>query len=155
MAARILSLINDGATPKTPISAYCPSPSAPFRHVTNEDILLAVRTAIPHIPNDVKGYSEKLVGSHSLWAGGAMALFQQGCEIAKIMKMGCWTSTAFMSYIHKQLDTVSKGAAQQMSQASTFVNLDINPPPNTVDHETDCPNTQNTHTSARGHPSPA
>jgi len=35
-----------------------------------------------------------------------------------------------MSYIHEQLDVVTKGAAQRMSEATTFVNLDINTPQN-------------------------
>jgi len=80
----ILSLLCNGASPNTPISACCPSLSAPFQHVTNEDILLAVHSAIPHNPNEVKGYAADLVGSHLFWAGGTMALFQQGCKMAKL-----------------------------------------------------------------------
>ncbi len=57
-----------------------------------------------------------------------MALFIQGYDTTAIMKIGRWTSTAFMSYIHEQLDVVSRGAAQSMSEVTPFVNLDTTAP---------------------------
>jgi len=74
-----------------------------------------------------------VVGSHSLRVGGAMALFNHGVEIAKIMKMGQWTSTAFMTYIHEQVDEVSRGIVEKMAINIPFVNLDTDPydPPTT------------------------
>jgi len=57
-----------------------------------------------------------------------MALFNQGVEVTKIMKMGCWTSTAFMTYIHEQVDVVSHGIAKKMATEIPFVNLDTSPP---------------------------
>jgi len=57
-----------------------------------------------------------------------MALFNQGVEVTKIMKTGCWTSTAFMTYIHKQVDVVSCGIAKKMATEIPFVDLDTSPP---------------------------
>jgi len=129
LVARTLSLLNDEAPPDTPICAFRPQPSAPFQYITNDDIVQAVRTALPFNKTHAPGYLPKSVGSHSLRAGGAMALFLQGADATAIMKIGRWTSTAFMSYIHEQLDVVTKGAAQRMSEATSFVNLDVNTPP--------------------------
>jgi len=119
-------MLQDRASPDTLISAYQPSPLAPFQHVTNKDILCAVHTAIPHNPNEVKGYSADLVGLHSLWEGGAMALFQQGCKIAKTMKIGCWTSTTFMSYIYNNLMPSAKAPyfrCHRQPPSSTWISL--------------------------------
>jgi len=60
-----------------------------------------------------------------------MALFNHGVDVAKIMKMGRWTSTAFMTYIHEQVDVVSRGISEKMASNIPFVNLDITPPDST------------------------
>jgi len=107
---------------------HCVCPNAPFQHVTNDDILTAIHMAILHNPDAVKGYTPDIVGTHLLCAGGAMALYQQGYDASAIMKLSCWTSMAFMSYIHKQLDTISHGTAQHMTSTVPFINLDIQQP---------------------------
>jgi len=56
-----------------------------------------------------------------------MALFIQGADPTQIMKMGHWTSTTFMTYIHEQVDVVSQGAAAKMSIITPFINLDTVP----------------------------
>jgi len=42
-----------------------------------------------------------------------------------IMKLGHWTSMAFMSYMHEQLDIISHGATQCISNNTSFINIDI------------------------------
>jgi len=101
----------------------------PFFHVTSNDITQAVCAAIPHLAHRLPGYRSSSVGSHSLWAGGAMALFLSGATPETIMKMGRWTSTTFMTYIHEQVDVLSHDASARMSSNVTFTNLDIMPPP--------------------------
>ena len=54
-----------------------------------------------------------------------MALFTQGYDTTTIMKMGHWTSTTFMMYIHEQLATFSQGVAQKMATPTPFVNLAV------------------------------
>jgi len=54
-----------------------------------------------------------------------MVLFNQGVDATTIMKINQWTSTTFMTYIHEQVDTVSKGAAEKMSIDTPFVNLAV------------------------------
>jgi len=45
-----------------------------------------------------------------------------------IMRLGCWTSTAFMSYIHEQVNGISKGMAQKMATDLPFTNLAVSHP---------------------------
>jgi len=126
--ARILTLLKDGATNDTLICAYRTTPKSPFSHVSNDDIVQAVRLAVQHHKTATKGYTANDVGSHSLRAGGAMALFLHGVNSTTIMKLGCWTSTAFMSYIHEQVDIISKDTAQKMATDTSFTNLAVSPP---------------------------
>ncbi len=123
LTARTLTLLNDGANPDTPICAFCNEQDNQLQHVTNEDIIHAIRAALPFNQEATPGYLPKLIGSHSLHTGGAMALFLNGFDTTAIMKIGRWTSTAFMSYIHEQLDVVSYGASERMAIATTFTNL--------------------------------
>ncbi len=126
LSARITTLLKDGATPDTPICAFRNQHDTQFQNVTNDDIVRAVRTALPFNQEATPGYLPEMVGSHSLRAGGAMALFLNGFDATAIMKIGRWTSTAFMSYIHEQLDVVSQGASERMAIATTFTNLATN-----------------------------
>jgi len=56
-----------------------------------------------------------------------MALFHQGVDATTIMKIGQWTSTTFMTYIHEQVNMVSRGAAEKISIDTPFVNLTMSP----------------------------
>jgi len=124
-----VALLNDGTGPDILICAYHLCPTAPFQHITRKDILTTIHTAIPHNTNSAIGYTPNIVGTHSLWAGGAMVLYRQGYNATSIMKLGCWTSTVFMSYIHEQLDIISQGTALCMSTTMPFINLNIQQPP--------------------------
>ena len=79
-----------------------------------------------HINNTVKqactslglqhcGFTPDKVSSHSLRAGGAMAMHLNGCDELLIKKQGRWTSNTFMMYIHEQITALSNGIASRMS----------------------------------------
>jgi len=126
--AWVLDLLASDATPDTLICTYHPSPSATFLHVTSNDITLAICTAIPPLAHHLPGYCSNSIGSYSLRAGSAMALFLSGASPKAIMKMGRWTSTKFMTYIHEQVDLLSHDALAWMSNDVTFANLNTMPP---------------------------
>jgi len=54
-----------------------------------------------------------------------MALFQNGANATTIMKLGRWTSTTFMTYLHEQIDVLSHGAASRMAVEVPYVNLEV------------------------------
>jgi len=89
LAARVFTMLTDNATPDTLICTYQPTAKNLFLHVTNKDIVLAIHAALAPNLSTVHGYLPKLVSSHSLQAGGAMALFIQGYDATAIMKIGC------------------------------------------------------------------
>jgi hypothetical protein len=45
-----------------------------------------------------KGYTVDWVSSHSLLAGGAMAMKLSGATDSTIMRIGCWTSLTYLTY---------------------------------------------------------
>ena len=70
-----------------------------------------------------KGFNLQDVSSHSLRAGGAMALKLHGYDRDTIKKMGRWSSDTFLTYIHEQISAFSKGLAAAMAIPIAFHNI--------------------------------
>ena len=71
----------------------------------------------------VLAYTIDRVSSHSLRAGGAMALKLAGATTDTIMRRGRWTSNMYMTYIHAQIGALTKGIAWRMSRNHMFHNV--------------------------------
>ena len=65
-------------------------------HVRDSDILQAVRATVVQLKLDKNGIIPERVGTHSLRAGGAMALKFAGADRDDIKKMGRWSSDTFL-----------------------------------------------------------
>ena len=70
-----------------------------------------------------KGYTVDRVLSHSLRAGGAMAMKLSGASDSTIMRIGRWTSLTYLTYIHSQIGALSEGVSWKMSQCFQFQNV--------------------------------
>ena len=68
-----------------------------------DDIGAAVKRAVMSIWLNKKGITPDDVGTHSLRAGGAMALKINWASDTTIKKAGRWTSMAFLQYLHNQI----------------------------------------------------
>ena len=66
------------------------------------------------------GYTPNDVSSHSLRAGGAMAMHLNKIDILTIRKMGRWKSDTFLCYIHDQISAFAAGVSTQMSNDIPF-----------------------------------
>ena len=93
------------------------------RHITGCVINNAIREAVKDLNLHENGLPEKSVGSHSLRAGGAMAMHFNGVSDNTIKKMSRWTSDIFLMYIHKQISAFSRGLSQKMSTEIDFHNI--------------------------------
>jgi len=123
LVARVIDLVNDKAKPETLLCAFREVPSGSWKFVRSKDIVDAVKKAVPLEGEHTSGFSEDDVGSHSLRAGGATAMYINGQDAMKIQHAGRWTSNTFMTYIHNQLDVVSKGLSQAMSKVTPYLNM--------------------------------
>ena len=72
---------------------------------------------------EANGISEHSVSSHSIRAGGAMALHLAGVHSHVIQKMGRWSSNTFLTYIHSQISNTSAGLSTLMGSSREFINI--------------------------------
>jgi len=91
--------------------------------VTDRDIGIAVRWGAVSDGLLLRGYTMERISSHSLRAGGAMALKLSGSSDSTIMRVGRWTSLTYLTYIHTQIGALTAGVAKLMSTAFTFQNV--------------------------------
>ena len=120
LARRIANL--QGMRASTPLSTVCHPPTRITR-ISDRDVTLAVRWGATYDCLMEKGYTVDRVSSHSLRAGGAMAMKLSGATDSTIMRIGRWTSLTYLTYIHSQIGALSAGVAWRMSQQFTFQNV--------------------------------
>ena len=94
-----------------------------WRKVTAQNMTTAVKNATVDTKLYEQGITPKDVSSHSLRAGGAMALKLNGASDTTIKKAGRWTSMAFLQYIHNQIGHLSSGLSQTMKTKVPFRNV--------------------------------
>ena len=86
-----------------------------WRQITSNNITLAVKVAVLRLNLEDQGITPNYGGSHSLRAGGAMALKLNGISDTLIKKAGRWTSMDFLQYIHSQIGHLSAGLSLKMN----------------------------------------
>ena len=91
--------------------------------ITSSEIVKLVQAATRQLQLDNQAIDPDMVGSHSLRAGGAMALKLHGYDDTTIMKMGRWSGLTFLQYIHNQIAHLAKDISKKMSIPLPFVNI--------------------------------
>ena len=91
--------------------------------INSIDIINLVRSSVKTLGLHKNGIDADLVGSHSLRAGGAMALKLNNHSDTTIKKMGRWSSLTFLQYIHTQISHLSKDLSKDMSRDLPFLNI--------------------------------
>ena len=95
-----------------------------WHSIQSNNIIQFVRTAAKLLKLNEQGIDPDLIGAHSLYAGGAMALRLHGFDDTIItMKMGRWTSLTFLQYIHTQIAHLSEDISKKMSIPLPFLNI--------------------------------
>ena len=128
LARRVHHLTSRGASIDTPIFCYAATAGQSakqkkkFRYVSAKDISKAVKDTAEQIGlfNPEVGYVRSDVSSHSLRAGGAMAMHLAGVDTNIIRKQGRWKSDTFLMYIHEQISAFSAGVSAKMSTQVNF-----------------------------------
>lgn len=69
-------------------------------------------------------FSRKSVSSHSLRAGGAMAMHLNGINRDTIQKIGWWSSDTFLMHIHEQISAVSNGVSKRVATEIGWHNIE-------------------------------
>lgn len=118
LARRVSDIVSQGLGHETPLSCVTPG-----SHVLSKHIIATVGEAARLTGLTNHGYSLHRIGAHLLWALGAMAMKFSGKEADTIMKVGCWTSSTFLVYIHLQIAALRAGLAQWMVHPVYFHNV--------------------------------
>ena len=108
--------------PTTTLSTFV-DPKGQTKHIRSSAITAAVKEAARELNLAKQGIPPEQVSSHSLRAGGAMALYLNGADEVTIKKQGRWKSSAFLSYVHAQIAFLSKGLSTLMSTPIPFYNV--------------------------------
>ncbi len=91
--------------------------------VSDRDIGIAVRWGATSDRLFTRGYTLQRISSHSLRAGGVMAMKFSGASDSTIMQVGRWMSLTYLTYIHSQIGSLTAGLAAWKSTAFTFQNV--------------------------------
>ena len=70
------------------------------------------------------GFTKDEIGLHSVRSGGAMAMFLSGVATIIIMRIGRWSSEAFLEYIREQVEQFTMGVSKKMLQFENFNTID-------------------------------
>ena len=72
------------------------------------------------IGEDVLGFKKDDIVLHYIQAVVAMAMFLSGASVIIIMRVGRWSSQAFLEYIRKQVESFTFGVSQRMFKFEDF-----------------------------------
>ena len=123
LAHRVSHIMSHTANQATPLSTYY-TPDGAVHNVLASHINQAVKSAVVLLGLSKQGFHPSRVSSHSLRAGGAMALKLHGYDRDTIKKLGRWSSDTFLTYIHEQISAFSAGIAETMSIPIPFHNIE-------------------------------
>ena len=110
-----------GMPQSTPLGTY--RDAAGTSRVSASQALAAVRHAAAATNLPAQGHQPTRTGTHSLRAGGAVALKLAGHDEATIMKLGRWSSRTFLLHIRTQTGDLAKGIAASMANALNHHNV--------------------------------
>ena len=96
-------------------------------HVTSSDINKLLKSTVISLGLARYNIHPDDISSHSLRAGGAMALHLNKVDTRTIQLMGRWSSDTFLLYIHQQISAFSQDLSTLMSNNINYHNIHIQP----------------------------
>ena len=82
-----------------------------------------LRAIVELMGEETLGFLKEDIGLHSIRSGGAMAMFLSGTSVIVIMRVGRWSSEAFLEYIRDQIESFTLDVSKNMLQVEEFFNL--------------------------------
>ena len=82
-----------------------------------------VKVAVADLKLEARGFLVSQVGTHSLRAGGAVALALSGQLEEMIKNIRRWSSDTFLMYVHEQIAHLTVGVVEGMARAFPFSNV--------------------------------
>jgi hypothetical protein len=86
-----------------------------------------LKNVVNLIGPDILGFTSNDVGLHSNRSGGAMAMFLSKTSTIIMMRVGRWSSEAFLEYIRKQIENFTVDVSENMIKFESFINVTNEP----------------------------
>ena len=114
---KVLSI--PGATSDSKICSFLSS-DGKVSCINSAQALPRLRAVVELIGKASLGFTKDDIGLHSIRSGGAMAMFLAGTATIIIMRIGRWSSEAFLEYIREQVEQFTQGVSRNMLQFEHF-----------------------------------
>ena len=122
LARHVHYILQNTADASTHLGTYWDCKGNP-KILRSSVITATIKLAVTEMGLEANGIPPSSVSSHSIRAGGAMALHLAGVHSHLIQKMGRWSSDTFLTYIHAQISTLSTGLSSLMGASHEFHNI--------------------------------
>jgi hypothetical protein len=122
---RRLSHIYCHTRDKSTLFAAYYQPNASKWHLTPSHVNTFPKQTAATMPLHQLNIPISRISSHSLRAGGAVALHLNNVPAHTIQIMGRWSSDTFMTYIHSQLSSFALNLSTYMSNPRPFYNVTV------------------------------
>ena len=120
---RVKHITAHTSVPTAIISTYFEHPTHQGKVMRATEINSALKAAVLQLDMKKHGFEAAQISSHSLRAGGAMAMHLHNTPTHTIRKMGRWSSDTFLDYIHEQIAVFSAGLSTAMGKNIFFHNI--------------------------------
>ena len=81
---------------------------------------------------DILGFTGDDIGLHYIQSGGAMSMFLPKASTIIMMRVGRWSSEAFLEYIREQVEDFTVEILENMIKFESFFNMNRNTAPQEV-----------------------
>jgi hypothetical protein len=82
-----------------------------------------LKSIVDLIGVDELGFTSEDIGLHSIRSGGAMAMFLSKTSTIIMMRVGRWSSDAFLEYIREQIENFTVDVSENMIKFESFFNM--------------------------------
>ena len=88
--------------------------------MSSKEVLKQLRDAATAVGEKKHGFPKDRIGTHSIQAGAAMAMFLAGVPRETIQLIGRWRSRTFMKYLRIQVTASTRGETTKMTSLDSF-----------------------------------
>jgi hypothetical protein len=88
--------------------------------MSSKEVLKQLRDAATAVGEKKLGFPKDRIGTHSIRAGAAMAMFLAGVPRETIQLIGRWRSRTFMKYLRIQVTASTRGETTKMTSLDSF-----------------------------------
>ncbi len=110
-----------GSTRNTPVNTFLIGKK--FYQFSSKDACDSLRSEAGKIGEKILGFKKEDIGTHSVRAGGAMAMYLARIQVYTIQLIGRWKSDAFLFYIRKQVTQFSEDISNRMIEQENFSHI--------------------------------